>query len=88
MATNRKASITKRNRETDQKDRVKDREARREERRARILERATTGVRGPQIAAPAPKEDAYDRFVDPDDHGMPAESIASELAWIPGANTR
>src|SRR5262245_44572896 len=52
MSTNYKSTMSKRQRELDQKDRVKEREARRVERKARAEHRAATGQVGPRIAEP------------------------------------
>ncbi|MBK9036769.1 MAG: hypothetical protein IPL61_36890 [Myxococcales bacterium] len=57
MATNRKASLTKRQRELDQKDGVRDREVRRAERLTRLAERVAAGVVGAPIEAEPPIED-------------------------------
>jgi cold-inducible RNA-binding protein len=54
MSTNFKPSITKRQREMDQKDRVKEREARRDDRKARAAQRQASGHVGPQMGAPLP----------------------------------
>jgi cold-inducible RNA-binding protein len=54
MSNNYKASITKRQREMEQKDRVKEREARRDGRKARAAERQALGQVGPQMGAPVP----------------------------------
>jgi uncharacterized membrane protein YgcG len=54
MSTNQRATMSKRQRELDQKDRVKMREARRAERRARSAERAASGQVGPPMGDPMP----------------------------------
>jgi hypothetical protein len=53
MSTNRKATMAKRQRESDQRERVKAREQRRNDRRSRIQDRVTEGGRpsGPPIEA-------------------------------------
>lgn len=49
MSNGPRATITKRQREMDQKDRVKEREARRADRRIRSAERAASGQVGPPM---------------------------------------
>lgn len=49
MATNRKASMAKRQREMDQKDRVKERSSRRDERQARAEARKANGEVGAPV---------------------------------------
>jgi len=52
MSTNHKATMSKRQRELDQKDRVNEREARRVARKARAQHRKETGQTGPRIGEP------------------------------------
>ena len=54
MSSHPKATITKRQRELDQKDRAKARDARRADRRARAEARAAAGEVGPPMGEPLP----------------------------------
>ena len=54
MATNIKATQSKRAREMGQKDRVKERESRRNERKTRAEARSASGQVGPEMGEPEP----------------------------------
>lgn len=84
MATNYKATWSKRQREQDQKDRAAERIARRRERKARAAERVASGQVGPQIGeAAVPELDHLPAL--PADHSAaadPGTAVRSGLADV------
>ncbi len=75
MATNRRATMAKRQREQDQKDRVKEREARLADRQARTVARKANGDLDPGTGDPAVDDIRFDEegrpIVARSEDGMP-----------------